>query len=306
MAARRCCCVEACGGGGHSALWNYSSEHPSAAAAASLPAAAAANRCDCHSLCTSCSHWFQMYSTLAMGATTHKVRSRCSVPDDRGQLAALHRCVALLHALASSLLQMLLSLPLRPHHPPAAGHAQPQPDCAGLLLIPHVHGLLLHLLRGGTGRGSEEWRYWATCNRSTCRRRVVCKRRLPSWLVQHAVLWADSSLHNFPLLLPGAVPRALPAELAAVAGAGSGAARRAGRPAACARCGRGWFFCALLCSLAGCSAGLLSGPAEASRRAFHVAAAAALTPQASSCLLRCPPSPWWRLQRFPALQSSSW
>lgn len=61
-----------------------------------------------------------MYSTLAMGATTHKVCSRCAVYADHGQLAALHRCVALLHALADLLLRRLLSPPFaRTTHLPA-------------------------------------------------------------------------------------------------------------------------------------------------------------------------------------------
>jgi hypothetical protein len=88
------------------------------------------------------SHWFQMYSTLAAGAVTHKVcpaafQARVCEQDWRAAR------------------QRLLWAPVCW----AAGHTQPQLAGARVLLQPPVHGLLLRLVRGavprGTSRGGE-------------------------------------------------------------------------------------------------------------------------------------------------------
>lgn len=86
-----------------------------------------------------CSHWFQMYSTLAMGATTHKVNQVFLV-----RLGAANRPAYIQQSATSA----PLSSPAV-HPPPAhAGHGQPQLGGARLLPPPPLHGLLLHLLRG--------------------------------------------------------------------------------------------------------------------------------------------------------------
>ena len=100
------------------------------------------------------SHWFQMYSTLAMGATTHKVcwsglvhccrrRSSCGFSSPRMTID----CQPSSEAPAG--VPRLPCLPARAPPPPhpTAGHQQPQLCGARLLPLPPIHGLLLHLLR---------------------------------------------------------------------------------------------------------------------------------------------------------------
>ena len=176
------------------------------------------------------------------------------------------RCIAAWHCCMPSLICCCggcsaLPSPAPPTCPPPAGHAQPQPDRAGLLLIPHVHGLLLHLLRGGAGRGSEgvvvqvTWEHlplqgglhaspaWAGCSSTPRSKRIHPYITSPP---SCQVLYLALYLLSWPQWQAPAV--ALPAALAGLQLAPGAAG--------------GWFLCTLLCLFAAGSAGLFIWPSR--------------------------------------------
>lgn len=110
------------------------------------------------------SHWFQMYSTLACGVSSHKVGVRwCLVAKATGLVfpagcgvvvgcapACKHAHFApLLHACADAVVRTPCACP---HHPrtPAGQPGHEQPEQGGPVLLPAaaLHGILLRVLRG--------------------------------------------------------------------------------------------------------------------------------------------------------------